>query len=175
VSDRVWVLDASALIHFKKIAVGKQWAAFKLLEEMVLLGSIAMPRLVIKEASEIMHPDMPGAWAAGVKDSLIHPLDPAVDPYVRNVMAVAGDVVDPNSPDDDADPYVVALALELCASGYDAVVVTDDVVDRMPIKISLETACTRCQVKSVNAEQFLLAIGLLTRRVKEDTDIDAAE
>ena len=136
-SGTVWVLDTAGLIDFKKlIRVDEQWAAFKKLEQLVVDGALAMPRHVINEASEIGHPDMPGAWAAGVRRQLQHPLDPAVNPWVIRVMAEAGDVVDQSKETEEADPYVVAaLALQLADEGFDVAVVTSDVVDRMPIKI----------------------------------------
>ncbi len=63
----VWIIDSSALIKAKAIvAVNNQWAAFKRLEQMVILGRIALPRQVINELSEIAHLDLPGAWAPGI-------------------------------------------------------------------------------------------------------------
>jgi len=45
----VWIIDSSALIHAKEIvSVKKQWDVFKHLELMVIEGSIALPRQVIK-------------------------------------------------------------------------------------------------------------------------------
>lgn len=41
-----------------------------------MAGSIALPRHVIKETSEIAHPDVPGAWASGVRPLVVHPLEP---------------------------------------------------------------------------------------------------
>lgn len=69
-------MDTSALINFKTlISVSDQWAAFKLLEQLVEEGRIAMPRQVVNEASEIAHPDLPGAWAPGVRSRLRYPPD----------------------------------------------------------------------------------------------------
>ena len=88
------ILDTSALVEFKRaIGVSAQWAAFRKLEERVAQGLIAMPRQVINEVSAIAHPDMPGAWAPGMRRQLRHPID--VDySFVSTVMTVAGDVVD---------------------------------------------------------------------------------
>ena len=133
----VWIVDTSALINFKTlIGVSDQWDAFKLLEQLVEQGQIAMPRQVVNEASEIAHPDLPGAWAPGVRSRLRYPLDVDYE-HIQRVMREAGDVVDPNKSSEDADPYVLAQAVQLQAQGLEVVVVTDDDVDRMPIKISL--------------------------------------
>jgi hypothetical protein len=46
---------------------------------------------------------------------------------LREVMASpAGQVVDPNKDQEDGDPYVLALALQLRRAGEDVCVVTDD-------------------------------------------------
>ena len=109
----VWVLDSSALIDAKTIlTVGSQWAAFKQLEQMVLDGKIALPRQVIREMSQIAHPDLPGAWASGVRGQLRHPLDSGYE-HIAQVMEAADGVVDVNKSGEDADPWVLALALHL--------------------------------------------------------------
>ena len=64
----VWIVDSSALIKAKTIvSVSNQWDAFKHLEQMVVDGRIALPRQVINEMTKIAHPDLPGAWAPGVR------------------------------------------------------------------------------------------------------------
>jgi hypothetical protein len=105
----VWLLDASALIESKSLA-------FKTWEVMVGRGEIALPREVIREVTSITHTDVPGAWAAGVRSLVKHPLDPEWS-FLATVMVNAGDVVDANKTEDDADPHVLALALQLQAGG----------------------------------------------------------
>ena len=125
----VWIVDTSALINFKTlIGVSDQWDAFKLLEQLVEQGRIAMPRQVVNEASEIAHPDLPGAWAPGVRSRLRYPLDVDYE-HIQRVMREAGDVV-----------------------------------DRMPIKISLTTACGRLGVRHVGSRGFLTSCGINVRR-----------
>jgi rRNA maturation endonuclease Nob1 len=136
----VWVLDTSALIETKSaVAVSDQWAVFKSLEQLVIDGAIAMPRHVLREAGEMIHPDLPGAWASGMRDHLVHPLEPAWV-HVTHVMNMAGDVVDPNKTEEDADPYVLALACQLVEGGSSVIVVTEDTVDRN--RIAMTTACS---------------------------------
>ena len=55
-----------------------------------------MPRQVIDEITTTDHPDLPGAWApGGMRAKLRHTLRPD-DRYMKRVMAVAGEVVDPS-------------------------------------------------------------------------------
>ena len=156
----VWILDTSALIEFKQLLpVAEQWNAFVRLERLVGNGRIAMPRQVLAEATRVSHPDVPGAWAAAMRERLQHTLDPGYH-FTKLVMEEAGDVVDANRPTEDADPYVLALALHTRERGFDVMVVTADVVDRLPIKISLATACARLNVEWARPEEFLTAAGI---------------
>ena len=176
-ASHVCVLDTSALVDFKSlIPVSEQWSAFKTMEQMVLDGSIAMPRQVLTEASEVAHPDMPGAWAAGQRKLLVHPLDAAVDPYVKHVMSVAGDVVEAGKDAEEADPYVVALALEIANAGYEVCVVTSDRVDHGQIKIALATACDRLGVKVSSPPDFLTSkCGVACKSTPKHPSADTAK
>ncbi|QYG94372.1 DUF4411 family protein (plasmid) [Iamia sp. SCSIO 61187] len=152
---KVHVLDSSTIVNLKsEIPVGKQWEFFKRLEAKVDAGEVAIAKSVIREVSDVQHPDMPGAWARGMQDRMQHPLEP--DPAsVAAVMAKAPEVVDQSSDREEADPEVIGLALDMIAAGHDVVVVTDDAVDRMPIKIAMTTACGRCGVQCMSTTEFL--------------------
>jgi len=141
----------------KQVPVAKQWDLFRKLEDLVDLGEIAMPRQVIREVVEVAHPDAPGVWARGMQRRLQHPLD--VDyQYLKEVMRVAGNLVEANQLKDVADPYVVALGLQLRAAGEAVEVVTDDIQDHLPTKIALATACDRLRLSHITCAQFLAAI-----------------
>ena len=162
----IWIVDSSALIATKSIvSVTNQWDAFKHLEQMVQNGQIAMPRQVINEVSKIAHPDLPGAWAPGVRGSLQHPLDADYD-HIKKVMSVAGEVVDVSKPDEDADPYVLALARQLKSSGYAVCIVTEDTVDRS--RISIATACGRLQIDYCRVRDFLDQCQIPLRKEKAE-------
>ncbi len=157
----VWVLDTSALVEFKKlIPIKQQWDAFKQLEKMVSDGQIMMPRKVIQEAEEIIHPDVPGAWASGVRHLLRYSLDEDYE-WIRLVMQRAGDVVDKTKTKEEADPYVLACALQLIQQGALVIVVTNDQIDRLPIRIALTTACNRLGISWIDAKTFLHDVKLL--------------
>ena len=162
----VWVVDSSALIDTKKIvSVTKQWDAFKHLEQMVRDGKIAMPRQVINELQIIAHPDVPGAWASGVRGQFRHPLDVDLS-HLDTVLLIAGDVVDVTKTTEDADPYVVALAVQLRDDGLKVCVVTEDTVDK--ISISIATACKRLMINHCGVRTFLAACGIVMCRSKND-------
>ena len=143
------------------VPVNQQWAAFRHLEQMVSDGSIALPRHVINEVGHMTHPDMPGAWATGMRDRSPH--SPQADyAYLCHVMKVSGDVVDVNKASEDADPWVLALALQLQESMLLKIcVVTEDTVDRN--RISMITACERLNLRSCQIRDFLDHCGITMR------------
>lgn len=158
-SHLVHVFDTSSLIRIKTLVrIDRQWDLFELLRDMVDRGEIAMPRQVIREIGEVAHPDAPGVWARGMTHRLKHPLDIEYE-YIRRVMKVAPNLVEANQQKEVADPYVVALAMQLVAGGESVEVVTDDLVDHLPSKIALGTACDRLKLAHVGCQDLLSAIG----------------
>lgn len=101
--------------------------------------------------------DTPEAWALDVCKLVKQSYEPA-DVTVASVMQVAGDVVDPDAEGDPADPYVLAQALEIREAGRNVCVVTNDVVDRVPIKISMRMACERLHLRSCDLAAFMTAV-----------------
>ena len=157
--SRVWALDASALIQLKRIIrVASQWSFFPCLEAMVDAGTVVFPKKVMEELGRGNHPDMPGAWAHGCGERVKFAFNPHEETLVR-VMAIAHDVVDPSDADSDADPYVIAQALEVRDLGYDVMVVTRDATDR-PDRISIVTACARpgIDLPTCNEREFIAQI-----------------
>lgn len=154
-------MDSSALIEFKKlIPISKQWNAFRYLEDQVESGSITIPDEAIDELGDVTHPDLPGAWAYGIKRLRRDPKAPDNE-YLDSVMVDAGDVVDHRKKKEDADPYVLALALHLQKTGCDASVVTEDFVDRLPRKRSLWSACALVGIRAERAKDFLISQGIV--------------
>ena len=156
----VWVLDSCALIKMKErqtIAVDEQWRVFRAMEDLVRAGEIAIPRQVINEMKDVAHPDLPGTWAVGMRSVLRHSPDAHPDD-LRRVMSEAGGVVDLSKQTEDADPYVLALALTLQNAGHAVCVVTEDVVDRK--RLSVGTACDRLGLPHARASEFLARRGL---------------
>lgn len=124
---------------------------------MVTNGNIALPRQVINEVSEMNHPDLPGAWATGIRSLLQHTLDAAYT-HMTHVMEIAGEVVDINKPQEDADPWVLALAEQLQEAHYNVCVVTRDTVDRD--RMSMATACRLLNLRWCPIRTFLNYCGI---------------
>lgn len=83
--------------------------------------------------------------------------------YLARVMSVAGDVVDANQTREDADPWVLALALQLQETTlFKICIVTEDTVDRH--RISMVTACSRLQLEWCRVRDFLGHCSIEMRR-----------
>lgn len=153
--DGVFVLDSSLIIQLKReIKADRQWELAKHMEELVVAGRITFPPQVLREIRGQQHTDIPEAWALAVSSKIATPSSPGWD-HVEAVMAVADDLIEADAEGDPADPYVVALALELREEGFDAIVATADIVDRPPLKISMGTACDRLALAWMDLDEFL--------------------
>ena len=123
---------------------------------MVAEAEMAAPRQVYREVSSVMHPDAPGVWAAGVRDTQVLPLD--VDSgTMREAMAHVPNLADVSKDEEDADPYVVGLVRQLSEQGSDVCVVTEDIVDRA--STSIATACRSLNLQSIRPRHFLDFLG----------------
>jgi hypothetical protein len=161
-SDILWVPDTSTFIALKKTILPRdqEWTAFRALEEMAIDGDLALERHVIRELTEYAYSDVPAAWAHAVRGRCKHPLDADLD-LLREVMAVAGDIVEKKKETDCADPYVLTLASQLKRAGHPVRVVTDDVVDRPPLKMSMRWGCQQLGLATSTALEFARWIGIV--------------
>ncbi len=90
-------------------------------------------------------------------ETCVREIDPSPGD-VETVMTRVGDVVDheKDAGEDDADPYVLALALHLKREGLDVRIVTEDRTDRGR-KMSLATAAGILGIPRVPLSGFLRA------------------
>ena len=154
----VWVVDASSLIEIKRaVGVGDQWDLLMRMRGMASLGELASPRQAYREVSDATHPDAPGAWAASARQVQVRPLDVDAD-VMRDVLSQVPDLPDSSKLQEDADPYVVGLALQLKHDGADVGVVTEDVIDRD--SRSIATACDVLQIPWMRLREFLDVLGV---------------
>jgi len=155
----VCVIDTSVLIRFKQLVrADSQFALLMHLSRLVEGGHLAFPAQVVKEMSEVRYPDAPGVWVAGDVRKRVRYPQPSDAALVR-VLTVAEQLVeaDDTNPDGVADPYVAAMACDIRSTHRQCrvVVATEDVVDRLPRKLSLATACSRLALEHWRAETFV--------------------
>ena len=157
--ERIAILDTSALIEVKTaIAPQRQWEFFEIMKARVQRGQVYFPKAVREDLRGHKHHDTPETWAFNAYGHMRGTVEPTTA-AVQEVMRVAGAVVEADAEGDPADPYVLAQALEFQQSGRLVRVVTEDRVDRLPIKIAMTTACERLGLTALSLADFLGEIG----------------
>ena len=150
-AEPVWVVDTSSIIWIKSSIPRPQRAhVFQALTELVASGRLVFPSQVLKELkrdSGALPPDAACQWASSVEGTAC--VDGALDD-VKAILALVPDILDPrkDSGVDEADPYVIAVAMRLRTDGRDARVVVQETKDT-PTKLSLNTACGMLGIPSV--------------------------
>ncbi|OFW01810.1 MAG: hypothetical protein A3I61_05545 [Acidobacteria bacterium RIFCSPLOWO2_02_FULL_68_18] len=161
----VWVVDTSALIEIKSFVPRLRRAhVFTAFTAMVAAGRLRFPVQVVHELKRDVEghpPDQACTWALSVETAACNVA--ASYEEVKAVLAVVPDVLDSmkESGVDEADPYVLALAVRLHAEGHDARVVVQETKDT-PKKLSLNTACGMLGIPSVPLLGLLRAEGIST-------------
>ena len=152
----VYVLDASSLINLKRyIKPERQWDFFnETMTEMVECGELLIVPQVETECGKARHPDVPGTWALAKAKLSPADRDPGLQ-TVRVILSTWPELIDPEGEAEQADPYVVARALELQDSLQDVRVVTDDTTSHLPAKASLAEVCDDYTIPWINLAAFL--------------------
>jgi hypothetical protein len=155
--NEIFVLDTALLIKIKQLVkVDEQWALLDAMMQHVRAGEICFPRQVATELTGQRWPDAPGAWVGHARGLVCHH-EPA-DGCVAQVLAMTPELIDPDATGvEPADPYVVALALELCGlyPSCRVMVASDDRVDRPPVRLSVKTACDRLNIEFCEPAPFI--------------------
>lgn len=157
----VWVIDTSSLLGVREtFGRSRESKLLTSLNQLTATSSLFFPPEVLAELERgsQSEPDPPLIWArnnrgrAEKKASL---------ETVKAVLSVVPDVLDPDMPDPQADPYVLALALDQQGLGlYQVTVVTEDRRDK-PTKLSLATAAGLLRLPTVPLRAFVRSKGLL--------------
>lgn len=133
----IWVFDTSGLIELNGVPRAERQAILSTLTELVKEGRLRMPKQVVDELKR--GSDELVEWAKKVEAEAALG-SPSFD-EVQAVLAVVPDVLDPQKDfgADEADPYVLAMAVKLKTTEADVRIVTQETKDR-PGKTSLRTA-----------------------------------
>lgn len=158
---RLWVVDTSSLIQVRQAGMpaAKQAAVFKQLSALVKAARLVFPPQVRDELewAEADHPlDQALAWVRKVREGAERVADLAT---VQRVLSRAPELIDANSQRDQADPYVIALALNAESLGGVSIL-SDDRVDRFdghgaPRKLSIATVAGLWNVPVVPLAGFV--------------------
>lgn len=157
-ANLIWVIDTSSVIAVRRlIENSKKPSVFRGMGTLVENGRLLFPKQVLGELERAADPKSPDAqynWAKQNEAGATQ-IAPSLD-EVKDILRQVPDVLDPDKDTgaDEADPYVLALAVHLRSEGKDARVVTEESKDT-PRKISLSTAAGLVGVPSAPLLAFL--------------------
>jgi hypothetical protein len=159
----IWVADTSSIVWPKRFTEKAHYTGiFERLTPLVESGEILYVKQVVAELKAFGgRPDAAYLWASAHQPTACkHHV-----PYevVREVLDIAP-VLDPHKPsgEDEADPYILALALILRRDGKDARVLTEEQND-LPDKMSMASGCGLLGIPRNRIEPFLRLKGIWTR------------
>lgn len=157
----VW--DTSAIIEIRQqVSRARRGNVLKQLYTRAELGTLLIPHQVLEELERFRtdsgRPDELAVWARRC-EKVGACLRPRLE-LVKYVLKEAPTLIDPNTQFEEADPYVLALALEKADTGDKTVVVTNDFKDRTT-KLSLSSACGLVGIVSVPCLPHLRRDGII--------------
>lgn len=157
---RVWVVDTSSLIQIRQagLSPSRQAAMFRMLTRLTETGRLCFPPQVREELEwGSRRGDEAVTWVQAAKDSAERFADMNT---VRRVLRRAPLLIDPHSTRDQADPYVIALAMDSQELGGVSIL-SDDRHDRYDAhhairKLSVATVAASWDIPVAPLEGFLL-------------------
>lgn len=166
---RVWVIDTSSILRVRRMydpAVADSQYRVRAdhdycitvldhLKGLVREGRVTFPKQVKEELYKPTSHDLASQWVFQTASLRRYP-EPSLD-VLASVLTKVPRLADPTKSTEDADPYIVALALELLQKGALHALVTEDVRDRR--STSIATACATLGIPWLTTLQFLVDCG----------------
>jgi len=167
-SHEVWVIDTCSILQIRReqSLARVRHRVFSALESAVNQGSLIFPIEVHGELERGHSQLTPGStddafeWCGRVKHTASrHATDFEA---VRRVLSKVPKVLDADKPAgaDEADPYILALAVALKEQGHEVTVISEERKDR-PDKMSLNTACGLLRLYCVPLLGYLADRGIV--------------
>lgn len=158
----LWVIDSSSLIKVRElVSRAGEKVVWDGLTALVKSKRLCWPREVSEEVERGRPDDSAARW---MKLNRQHgERSPSFD-TVKAVIARAPGLVDADATKDQADPYVIALALESEDMLCEPRLVTEDRADKPLIKLSLATAAGMHGLAHVPLHAFLQLENLRPQR-----------
>jgi hypothetical protein len=155
---QVWVVDSSSLIELRNVPVPNRQPVLDGLDAMVDNNTLVYPPQVLGELLRF-GPDVAQKWCKknGTKATRYGPLYDEITP----ILARVENLIDPSkSGEDQADPYIIAVALRLRdGDGHTPTIITNDTSNK-PLHTALSSAAGLFGFPSVPMALFLADMNL---------------
>lgn len=163
-SDVTWVIDTSSVAEIRRSIENLQKRhVFARMSTLIKEKRLVFPRQVVAELERLADPRSPDPQYQWAKQHEGEATEPAPSfEEIKETLGAVPTVLDPDKDTgvDEADPYVVSMAVHLRAQGKDARIVTEETRDT-PRKMSLRTAAGLLGVPSVPLKAFLKFEGII--------------
>ncbi len=159
----IWVFDSSVLIDIQRQMIAR--SRDELLQQMLDLARahrLVFPQRVTDELTRHEQKDAVARWAVRAKELVPRHYVPA-DELVREVLKVAPTLIPTTQVGKSADAHVIAQALAYQRESmfHTVTVVTNDRVDRLPLKSSMTSACKLIGLQQVDLDGILAMMGFV--------------
>jgi predicted nucleic acid-binding protein len=162
VIDTNIIIDLSRRIHPARL----RREANDVMQELLATGSIVSHKEVFLElASGAKQGDVALAWAKD-NESIFTDLTPSQEQQLVKVLTEHPDILDPKKIGHDADPLLVALALDI-----GGVVVTGDGSTQRSGKKQIKDVCDAYSIRCIDVDEFLTENGWLAEASAEPPDL----
>lgn len=161
----IWIIDTSSICEVRRGFTNEQKPqVFNGLTNLVSAGRLIYPSLVLEElerAAKGKAPDAQYMWAKANSSTATSQAACSLE-EAKAVLAIVPTVLDPqkDSGADEADPYILAVAVRLREDDIDARIVTEERTDT-PTKMSLNTAAGILGIPSLPLSGLAIAEKLL--------------
>ncbi len=154
----LWVIDTSSVVEVRRsIENVKKPGVFAQMGALVQGGRLIFPRQVVDELERVADPSSPDLQYAWAKEYFadVSVGAPSLE-AIKDVLGAVPMVLDPDKDTgvEEADPYLLAMAVGLRGEGKDVRIVTEETKDT-PRKMSLRTAAGLLGIPSVPLKAFL--------------------
>ena len=151
----IWIIDSSSIIGVREqVSRAHERKVFSALTSLTAGSQLLWPPEVTQEVEAALIADSAVVWIKSRRAS--GERSPKLE-TVKSVLSKAPTLVDPDSTREQADPYVVALALEITSGDLFApnvTIITEDRRDK-PTKLSLATAAGLLRIPTIPLRAFL--------------------
>jgi hypothetical protein len=154
-AGEVWIIDSSSIIAVREqVSRAHERKVFNALSSMANGSRLLWPPEVTQEVEAALIADSAAVWVRAHR--LPGERTPKLE-TVKSILRKAPSLVDPDATRDQADPYVVAVALEIASDDLFAPLVTIITEDRRdkPTKLSLATAAGLHGIPTIPLLAFL--------------------
>jgi len=156
--DTVYCIDISSLVDLKSWRPFNRYReVWKRLDELIRQGRMIAPKQVLEELQQV--DDALLKWARKRKQRLFRRTSRVLVDRVQRIVKRFPTLVDPSQPVKNADPFVVALALEEKNQtlGQEVYVVTEE--KYRPGKTRIPHVCEEYRLKYLSIHQMFLFEG----------------